>query len=284
MEGKHYYPSKDPLRKLRQEMRLRRFSPWTVKSYLYYINNFLIWSNKQPKYIKAADIRNYLDKLARAHKSASTLNSAYSSLQFYFGKIMPRRFFIHIPRAKKPQKLPQVLTQTEIKRLLGTIINVKHKLLLALMYSSGLRISEVVKLKVKDLDFANQILYVRQGKGNKDRQTILSAILLDVLQKYTNHHATNDYVFTSNRGSYLSQRAVQKVFSKALKQAKIKKDATCHSLRHSFATHLLENGTNIRYIQELLGHKRLETTQIYTKVASNKLKDISSPLDKFSKS
>lgn len=265
-------------------MRLRGFSPRTVKSYLHYINNFLIWSNKQPKYIKAVDVRNYLEKLARANRSSSTLNTAYSALQFYFGKIMYRRFFIHIPRAKKPQKLPQVLTKAEIIRLLGTITNVKHKLLVALMYSSGLRISEVIKLKVKDLDFANQILYVRQGKGNKDRQTLLPTSLLDVLQKYTSCHDANEYVFISNRGGYLSQRAVQKVFSNALKQANIKKDATCHSLRHSFATHLLENGTDIRYIQELLGHKRLATTQIYTKVANNKLKDISSPLDEFGKS
>jgi site-specific recombinase XerD len=279
MKKSNYYPSQDPIVKLKQEMKLRGFSQKTVKSYLYYITEVLKYSNKNPKTIKTANIRNYLEKLANENKSASTLNSAYSALKFYFEKILHRKFFVNIPRAKKDKKLPVVLSKREIKLILGTINNAKHKLCLALMYSAGLRVSEIIKLKVKDLDFDNQILWVRGGKGNKDRQTLLPKILINVLKKYTKNSNLDDYVFESSRGGILTERSIQKVFHNALIKSKICKNATCHSLRHSFATHLLEAGTDIRYIQELLGHKRLETTQIYTKVANNKLRNIKSPLD-----
>lgn len=260
---------------------MRRFSDKTIKSYLYYITNILKFANKNPKTINTADIRIYLEKLSDNRKSSSTLNTAYSALKFYFEKILRRKFFINIPRAKKAKRLPEVLSKKEIANILATVQNVKHKLLLALMYSSGLRVSEVVNVKVQDLDFGGRAVRIRQAKGAKDRITILSEKVAGVLEKYIKTKEANNYVFESLRGGKLTERAVQKTFSSALKKSGIKKQVSCHSLRHSFATHLLESGVSIRYIQELLGHKRLETTQIYTKVATNKLKNIRSPLDSF---
>ena len=252
--------SRDPLYNLKQELKLRKFSPKTIKSYLYYNTEFLKFK---------------IDK----NISSSTLSLIINALKFYYRQILGRNLLFNIKHPKKDKKLPVVLSKKEVREILGTIDNAKHKLCLALMYSAGLRISEIVKLKVKDLDFDNQILWVRGGKGNKDRQTLLPKILMNVLKRYTQNSSLNAYVFESNRGGILTQRSIQKIFHNSLKKSEINKNATCHSLRHSFATHLLEAGTDIRYIQELLGHKRLETTQIYTKVATNKLKDINSPLD-----
>jgi integrase/recombinase XerD len=274
-----YYPSQDPILKLKQEMKLRNFSQKTIKSYLHYITNFLEFARKNPKVINTEDIRKYLENMADSGKSGSTLNIAYNALKFYFEKILRRRFFVNIPRAKKENKLPVVLSKEEIKIFFSNNDNAKYKLIFGLMYSSGLRISEAVQLKVKDLDFTGEILWVRQGKGAKDRQTILPKIIIPVMKKYTNKKSSDDFVFESNRGGRLTERSLQKMFYQALKKSGIKKEATCHSLRHSFATHLLEQGTDIRYIQELLGHKRIETTQIYTKVTSQNLKNIKSPLD-----
>lgn len=274
-----YYPSQDPIVKLKQEMKLRKFSPKTIKSYLHYITDLLKCSSKNPKTVNSDDIRKYLENLADNGKSSSSLNIAYSAFRLYFEKILNRRFFANIPRAKQPKKLPETLTKEEVKLILGTIQNVKHKLILGFMYSSGLRVSEVVSCKVKDLDFASRLLRVRQAKGAKDRTTILSEKMCPVLKKYLKNKASDDYVFESERGGKLTERTVQKVFETALIESGIKRSATCHSLRHSFATHLLEAGTSIRYIQELLGHSKLETTQIYTKVANNNLQTIKSPLD-----
>jgi len=271
-----YYPSQDPILKLKQEMKLRGFSNKTVKSYLYYITEVLKFASKSPKNITGEDVRNYLEKKADNGKSSSTLNIAYSALKFYFEKILRRRFFANIPRSKKAKKLPEVFTKEEVKKILSTVQNVKHKLLLGLMYSSGLRVSELINVKVMDFNFKDKLLKVRQSKGKKDRITILSDKIAPVLEKYIKNKEIDDYVFESNRGGKLTQRSAQKIFSGALKDSGIKKKASCHSLRHSFATHLLENGTDIRYIQELLGHARIETTQVYTKVAS--VRGIRSPL------
>lgn len=274
-----YYPSQDPIVKLEQEMKLRRFSSKTVKSYLHYITELLKNSSKNPKTVNTDDIRCYLEKMADFGASSSTVNLAYSALKFYFEKILRRKFFISIPRAKKSKYLPVVFSKEEVKKILGSIQNVKHKLILGLMYSSGLRVSEIVGVKVKDFDFDGKLLFVRGAKGAKDRRTILSQKAAGVLEGYMKDKDPENYVFQSERNEKLAERTVQKVFANALLKSGVKKTASCHSLRHSFATHLLEGGTDIRYIQELLGHSRLETTQIYTKVAKNNLQKIKSPLD-----
>ena len=262
-------------------MKIRNFSPRTIKSYSYYITEILDYTRKSPKNINSQDVRDYLEKLVNRRCSASTLKLAYSALKLYFGKILHRRFFVFLPRAKTEKKLPVVLNKEEVKKLLNSVLNEKHKLILSLIYSAGLRVSEVVKIKVQDLDFENRILSIRQSKGKKDRITIFAEKLGVELKEYIVENTKRglDLLFDSNRGGKLTMRTIQKIFSNALDNSKINKKASCHSLRHSFATHLLENGTDIRYIQELLGHRKLETTQIYTKVANNKLRDIKNPLD-----
>lgn len=279
MNQNHYFPSQDPIVKLKQEMKLRKFSQNTIKSYLHYITDFLKYANKGPRDANSGDVRGYLEKMADSGVSSSTLNGVYSALWFYFGKILHRRFFAHIPRAKKDKKLPEVFNIEEIRKILGSIENVKHKLFLGLMYSSGLRLSEAINVKVGDLNFTKKLLTVRGGKGAKDRVTILSDKVSGVLQRYTKNKQLSDLVFESNRGGKMSDRTAQCIFEAALQASGVKRHGTCHSLRHSFATHLLENGTDIRYIQELLGHTKLQTTQIYTHVVNSNLEGIKSPLD-----
>jgi integrase/recombinase XerD len=271
----------DLIIRFEQEMKIRNFSPRTIKAYSHYITEILDYTSKSPRDINSQDVRNYLEKLANQNCSASTLNLAYSALKLYFGKILRRRFFVFLPRAKVEKKLPVVLNKGEVKKLLESVQNEKHRLILSLIYSAGLRVSEVIKIRVQDLDFENRILSIRQSKGRKDRRTIFSSNLGIRLQEYIkeNNKKGSDLLFISARGSSLTTRTVQKIFSNTLFKAGISKQAGCHSLRHSFATHLLENGTDIRYIQELLGHKKIETTQIYTKVANNKLIEIKNPLD-----
>ncbi|MFH1326487.1 MAG: site-specific tyrosine recombinase/integron integrase [Candidatus Falkowbacteria bacterium] len=279
MNQSNYYPSQDPVLKFQQEMKLRNFSPKTIKSYSYYITNILQFANKGASSINTTDIREYLESLADVGSSASTLNSAYSALKFYFEKILYRKFFAKIPRAKKEKKLPVVLSKEEIRKMIDITNNPKHKCILQLLYGSGLRVSEVTKIKIKDIDYEREVLMVRKSKGNKDRQTILSNEVIDALKNQEKIKNMNDYLFTSyDCKSPLSTVSINKIVKQAGENTGINKDISAHSLRHSFATHLLENNVNIRYIQELLGHARLETTQIYTKVCNYNLRDIKSPL------
>jgi integrase/recombinase XerD len=270
---------RDPMFLLRQEMKLRKFSPRTIDAYLHYIISVLKYANKSPKEINTQDIRDFLEKMADEGRSASTLNTAYNALKFYFEKILKRKFFLSIPRSKQAKQLPACLTKEEVSAILKTVLNVKHKLILAVLYSSGLRVSEVTQIKVRDLNFENRLLAVRGAKGNKDRMTILSEKVADILKKYIINKTADDLLFAANDGGKLTERTVQKIFTDALLNSGLQKTASCHTLRHSFATHLLEAGTDIRYIQTLLGHARLETTQIYTKVAGTALQRIISPLD-----
>jgi len=272
---------RDPFYNLERELKIRGFSRNTVDSYVYYNKNLLKYANKSPKEISTEDIKEYLLFLRNKNYASATLNVAINAIKFYYGKVLRRRFFLdkEIARTKKAKKIPEVFTKEEVRKILGTIQNVKYKLMLGLMYSSGLRVSETTNVKVKDFDFSGKMLFVRAAKGAKDRATILSEKVAGVLEKYTKNKKPGDYAFESDRGGKLTERTAQKAFAEALKNSGVKKCASCHSLRHSFATHLLEAGTDIRYIQELLGHARLETTQIYTKVAKNNLQNIKNPLD-----
>ena len=185
---------------------------------------------------------------------------------------------IDIRFAKKSKKLPIVLSRDEINGLINSISNHKHKLLVSLAYGAGLRISEVLSIKVGDVDLNELQLHIKEAKGMKDRITVLSEKLCNDLEVMMAGKGAGDYVFNSERGGKLSVRTAGKIFKNALMKAGIKKDATFHSLRHSFATHLIENGTNIRYVQSLLGHSSIKTTELYTKVTSLGLRGIKSPL------
>ena len=274
-----YYPNQDPMIKLTQEMKLRNFSPKTVESYIYYILECISWSRKSAREIGSVEVRLYLEQLAKNH-GASTLNTAYSALQFYFVKILRRKFFINIPRAKKSHYLPVVLSKSEVTRLLTGLTNPKHRCMVSLLYGAGLRVSEVVRIKIMDIDFDRMLLRIVQGKGRKDRLTLLPNSLYEILYNQNRLKKPTDYLFTNNRGvGRLTERSIQKIVKSAAKHVGITKSVHPHTLRHSFATHLLEAGTDIRYIQELLGHANLKTTQIYTKVNANSLQEIKSPLD-----
>lgn len=271
------YNSQNPLEKLRQEMRIRKFSQKTIKSYLYYTTYLLNFTRKSPTDVNQADIRAYLENLCDKNVSSSTLNTAYSALKFYFEKILYRKFFFNIPRAKKDKKLPIVLSKKEILDIINACKNTKHKLIIQILYCSGLRVSEVISLRINDVDFNRKIIHLKGAKGAKDRVTIISEIVLKNIEKYLAEFQPLEYLFESNRGGKLTTRTIQAIVGQNTKKAGLNKPVSPHSFRHSFAAHLLESGLDIRYIQALLGHARLETTQIYTKVAVtqfDKIKDL----------
>lgn len=269
---------RDPMVKLEQEMRLRNFSLKTVKAYLYYNNELLRFANyKSSREITNQDIKNYLDFLFTQNKAASTINLAINAIKFYYHKILNRKFFIGeqgIARPKKEKALPTVLSKPEIYRLIKAAPNRKHKMIIQVLYCSGLRVSELRNLKIKDIDFERKTIFVKSGKGGKDRQTIVSETVLSNLRGYLVDYNPGLYIFENHSGNKMNVRSLQLVVTEAAKNSGIKKNISAHTLRHSFATHLLENGVNLRYIQSMLGHSRLETTQIYTKVAVNKFEEI----------
>ncbi|MCK5061497.1 tyrosine-type recombinase/integrase [Candidatus Parcubacteria bacterium] len=269
---------REPFYKLEQEMRLRNFSPKTVKAYLYYNKELLRFANyKSPLKIVVQDIRDYLDFLISSGKSRSTLDLAINAIKFYYSSILERKFFDKnkIVRPKREKYLPIVLSKEQIIKMISGTGNIKHCLMLVLLYSSGLRVSELVDLRISDIDVARKTVHVRNGKGKKDRITVLSEKAIWIFERYFREYQPLEYIFESyHLGTRISTRTVQVVVAKAAREADIKKTVGPHTLRHSFATHMLENGVNLRYIQSMLGHKRLETTQIYTKVAVNRFKEI----------
>jgi len=269
----------DSLISLKNRLKLRNYSPKTCKSYAQINLRFLEWRKKSPKDITNNDIRLYLEDLRHRGASASTLSVALNALKFYYQKILKRKFFVDIKHPKKAQTLPVVFSLGEVMCFLNSVDNEKYRLAFSLMYSSGLRVSEAVKLKVGDIDFERETIHVKGGKGNKDRITILPVKLVEPLAVFVKDKDLNGYVIAGRNNGPLTSRSLQSYFNSALRKSNIKKNATCHSLRHSFATHLLENGTDIRYIQKLLGHKKLETTQIYTQVTNKALRGIVSPFD-----
>jgi site-specific recombinase XerD len=210
--------------------------------------------------------------------SVNSSRLCYAALRFFFGNILNMPFSTdEVPIKKKEKSLPKVLNKNQILNLIESTENLKHKLIVEMLYSTGLRLQELINLKRKDIDFDNNTLFVKQGKGKKDRITIISEnIKLDLLKYYSTYTFKTDYVFEGRSGRY-SKKAVQAVLDLLGKKLKIKVHP--HMLRHSFATHLLESGTDIRLIQKLLGHNELNTTQIYTRVAKQELKNIKNPFD-----
>ncbi len=284
MKVNKVYPSTDSIVKLKKEMRLRGLSQSTIKAYVRYVDECQRFLNgKHFRDITGKDIRSYLEFLVDKGASASTLNLAYSSLQFYFEKVLCRKFFVSIPRVKKPKTLPEVLSKREVKELLSVAKekSLRTYTMLAILYGAGLRVNELVHLRVSDIDIDRMMITVRGGKGNKDRTTLLPEGLKEVLGVQKSMKQGGNYVFTNQHDgvSRISTTTIQKLLRGVLSDTQIQKKVTPHTLRHSFATHLLEAGTDIRYIQELLGHAKIETTQLYTHVARSNLEHIVSPLD-----
>jgi len=270
------------LKKLDTELKIRGFSEQTVKAYLFHNKKFLDFTKKEPDQITIENIKEYMAHLiSDKGQRPATVNLAMSSLKFLYDEMMGKGLFNAIKLPKSEKKLPIVLTKDEIKRLLDATKNPKHNLLIKMLYSSGLRVSECVNLKVDDLDLEERFGTVRSGKGKKDRNIILSKDLINDLKTYLGlRPLTNDngYIFHV-KGKSLGVRQAQKIVTNAAKKAEIKKRVFCHALRSSFATHLLESGTDIRVIQELLGHANLATTQRYTLVSREQLRKVKSPLD-----
>ncbi|MDP2586208.1 MAG: tyrosine-type recombinase/integrase [Candidatus Komeilibacteria bacterium] len=265
---------------LGRELVIRGFSKRTIREYLGINRRFLAWLGKSAKSATAEDVKNYLLYLRAGGLSNTSLNLTISALKFYFEQILKRKLFFNIKRPKREKYLPTVLSRVEIKKLLDVTVNAKHHLLLSLIYGSGLRVSEAVKLKTAEVDLANLRLRVKQGKGNKDRLTILSKNSAEELKKYLSELPVEQtYVFAgAGNSGHLTTRTAEKVFGAVMQRAGINKQAGIHCLRHSFATHLLENGTEIRLIQKLLGHQNVKTTEGYARVADSFLGRVISPL------
>ena len=267
--------------KLEAGLRARKYSPHTQQLYLYFNRLLCNTIQKTPEEIQPEDITAFLGEMEKNKDySASSINLAISAIKFFYRNICKNDIAERQRRPQHDKHLPTVLAKLEINKILSQENNIKHRLLLMLAYSSGLRVSEVVALRKEHIDFDRGVIYVKLGKGRKDRITILSEKAASLITEYMSFYDIKTWLFPGQpAASPLSIRSAQKIFDKAINHAEISKKASIHSLRHTFATHLLESGTDIRYIQTLLGHSSLRTTTRYTHVAKSSLRNIKSPLD-----
>ncbi len=267
------------LEKLCVELKISKNSNYTLRNYFRANASLLDFVKKNPEQITIDDVKLFMsEKLTE--QAASTIIVFLSALRFAYSSILGKDITASIKRPKREKKLPAVLTKDELKRLLNEIPTKKSKLMVSLAYACGFRVSELINLKVNDLDFDEMIGYVRQAKGKKDRVFNIPKFLLRFLKRQVQkqQEANQEHLFSGPKGK-LTDRNIQKIVKLAAQKAGINKEVHPHTLRHSFATHLLENGTDIRMIQELLGHADLSTTQIYTHISTEELKKIPSPID-----
>jgi integrase/recombinase XerD len=272
-----------PLRqRMLEDLQIRRYSPTTIRIYLRSIAEFAQHFGKPPDRLGAEHIRQYQLFLIKEKKvSRSTFIQMVCALRFFYTHTLHRKISMErIPFPRRERKLPLILSREEVKALLEAPGNLRHRTLLAILYGCGLRVSELIQLKVSDIDSARNVLRVRHGKGCKDRQTLLPAKLLELLRCYWRNQRPTDWLFPSaDRTRPISPKAVFLTCRKAAPRAGISKPLHPHSLRHAFATHLLEAGVNLRTIQILLGHANLETTARYLHVADVAVRTTASPLD-----
>jgi len=266
----------DFLKRLETEIRISKLSGYTLRNYLDFNKRLLEHAKKLPEQIDSQDIKNFLaDKMSDKASSSNIL--FLSSIRFAYSNVLGKDPTLGIKRPKKEHKIPVVLNKDEIVHLIDSTDTVKSKLILQSLYSSGLRVSEIVNLKKQDLNFNENMGWVREGKGKKDRMFMLSKKLSKKLQKFVSKRPDWNYIFSKD--SALTTRNIQKIVQKAAKKAGIDKGVHPHTLRHSFATHLLENGVDIRKIQVLLGHASISTTEIYAHISQEQIKNIKNPLD-----
>ena len=275
----------EALQKFVERLKLKAYSSSTIKTYR---NEFLqllqLLKNKAVDELTPEQVKRYLVfAMEKQGISENTAHSRLNALKFYFEQVLGKeRFFWEIPRAKKPLLLPKLLNEAELGKLFNALSNKKHKAMLFTIYSAGLRVSELVNLKISDVDSKRMQIFIARAKGKKDRYVNLSPVLLDILRMYIRVYKPRprEFLFESEQtGRAYPIRTVQQIFSNAKKASGIRKDVGIHSLRHSFATHLLEKGTDIRYIKDLLGHFNIKTTERYLHVSKQKLVNIISPLD-----
>ncbi len=267
------------LKKLEIELKISKNSEYTLRNYISPNKKLFQFTNKNPEEITEDDLKNYIAENL-AESSSSSIIVFLSAVKYAYSSIFKKDITSGIKRPKREKKLPTVLTKDEVKRLFEILNNKKSKLMISLIYACGFRVSELTSLKIDDLDFEEKTGQLKQAKGRKDRIFNIPNFLIDDLKKYvkTQREKNSKFVFSGQKGK-LTSRNIQKIVSKAANRAKINKEVHPHTLRHSFATHLLENGVDIRKIQELLGHSNLATTQIYTHISTEELKKIKSPID-----
>ncbi len=284
---KHIHPTNlAAFEQYQHELLLRGFSPNTFRTYsiqfaqlLYLIKSFPVQN------LSAEKLRSYFLYCIQVQKiSENHLASRINAIKFYFEKILKQeKFFFDIPRPKKPSLLPKVISTKDILKLFSVVENPKHQLMLKLCYGMGLRVSEIVKLKISHIDSHRMQVLIHAAKGKKDRYVPLPEIVLSDLRKYYVDYKPKEYLFEGQYGGEYSIRSVQAVFKQAMEKAKINKAVGIHSLRHSYATHLLEYGTDMTYIQKLLGHNDIKTTQLYAHVSKASVAKVKSPLDRLAK-
>lgn len=273
-----YFTFDQAFQEMDRTLGLRNYSRATKKSYIGCLRRFLKKYPKEVNHPNRISIEDFLLGFYERGSSAQTVQSYLHAIQFFYREVVETDVDLHIKTPKRPSRLPVTLSRAEIERVLQVITNEKHRTMVALAYGAGLRVSELTDLRAGSVNFEEGVLYVYLGKGNKDRITLLPNALVPELKKRVIGKCPEDYLFESERGGRLSTRSIQKVFERAIKSVGIKKPATFHSLRHSFATHILEQGTDLRFIQKLLGHSNIRTTQRYTHVSTASLRAIPSPL------
>lgn len=265
-----------------EDMRVRNYSHKTIRSYVAHVRQFAEFFGVSPERLGLEQIRAYQVHLVQEKKvSWSHFNVAVCALRFFYGTILGRQEFVQrIPYGKRPKSLPTILSREEVLRLFRCIPHYTHRVMLMTAYSAGLRVSEVVHLRSEDIDISRMLIHVRRGKGAKDRYLPLSPVLLEILRGYWKMRPLGEWLFPSQKGGrFITPRTLRRAVRKATNAAGINKPVKVHTLRHSYATHLLESGTDIRTIQKLLGHKRLETTALYTHVTATQIRATTSPLD-----
>lgn len=270
------------LQKFIATIQLKGYSPKTLATYSSAFSQFL-FALKEKSVLSCDEtkVRSYfLYCTNELRLSENTMHSRINAIKFYFEKVLHReKFFYDIPRPKKHAQLPKVIHPQDIKKLFDATTNLKHNTMLKLSYGMGLRVSEIVNLKITDIDSKTMQVFIERAKGKKDRYANLPESVLMQLRTYFKEYMPTNYLFEGQYGGQYSARSAQQIFKTALQKAGLNKEVSFHCLRHSFATHLLENGTDIRFIQELLGHKDIKTTLLYTHVSDSSTRKIKSPLD-----
>ena len=268
------------LQRMIDDMTMRRLAPKTQQGYIRAVKRFAEFFGRSPDKASAEDVRRFHVHLAKTIGQIPTMNATMTALKFFFGVTIGRPDIVDgIPFAREPRKLPVVLSPDEVARLLAAAANVKYRAALSLAYATGLRVSEVVSLKVTDIDSKRMVVRIEQGKGSKDRYVMLSPYLLTLLRQWWKELEPEVWLFPSYQDRHMSARQLHRICQETAKRAGIKKRVSPHTLRHSFATHLLERGIDIRVIQAMLGHKKLDTTAHYTQVATDILRQVVSPLE-----
>jgi site-specific recombinase XerD len=274
--------NKNEIQELVNQLQLFGYSANTIRTYVQDFAQYLYYLQEKPAKIGTiSDIKDYLLYCINTLKLAeNTLHSRINGIKFYYEKVLKQpQILLDLPRPKKQLILPKALHLSEVKLLLEKTENLKHNTILKLIYGMGLRVSEIINLKIEHIDSKSMRVFIARGKGKKDRYVNLPESILPQLRSYYKTYKPKEYLFEGQYGGTYSVRTIQQIFKESAEKANITKKVGVHSLRHSFATHLLENGTDVRFIQDLLGHSNIKTTLVYTQVTDNSLRKIVSPLD-----